>query len=105
MGELVEAIAKEYKISRYDQDLFALLSFERDGRAVRDGNFQKEIAPVEAKLLKDEGVRETSVRKLFFLKPAFLETGTITACNDSQLSDGAAALVLMTEDYAQELDI
>ena len=105
MGELVEAIAKEYKISRYDQDLFALLSFERAGWAVRDGYFQKEIAPVEAKLLRDEGVRETSVRKLFSLKPAFLEVGTITAGNASQLSDGAAALILVSEDYLEELEL
>ena len=105
MGELVEAVAKRYKVSRYDQDLFAILSFERANRAMRDGNFEKEIAPVRKLLSKDEGIRETSVRKLFSLKPVFIEAGTITAGNASQLSDGAAALVLMSEDYAQELDI
>lgn len=104
MGKLADLIAEKYEISRESQDSFALLSFDSAKYAKMNRNFQQEIVAVGS-CSEDEGVRETSMEKLSSLRPAFRETGTITAGNASQLSDGAAALVLMSLSAAEKLEV
>jgi 3-oxoadipyl-CoA thiolase len=114
MGETGENVAEKYGISREEQDRFALQSHQRAVAAQRDGRFSEQIVPVEvppqskreeARTLEaDEGPREdTSMEKLARLKPAFREGGTVTPGNSSTLNDGAACLVLGTEETAREL--
>ena len=115
MGETGENVAERYGISREEQDRFALQSHQRAMAATREGRFAEQIVPVEippqskreepSTLKVDEGPREdTSMEKLARLKPAFREGGTVTAGNSSTLNDGAACLVLGTEETARELD-
>ena len=114
MGETGENVAEKYGISRDDQDRFALQSHQRAVAAQKDGRFAEQIVPVEVPprsrrdeprtLDADEGPREdTSLEKLAKLRPAFREGGTVTAGNSSTLNDGAACLVLGTEETAREL--
>jgi acetyl-CoA acetyltransferase family protein len=114
MGETGENVAERYGVSREDQDRFALQSHQRAVAATREGRFAEQIVPVEIPprskreeprtLEVDEGPREdTSLEKLAKLKPAFREGGTVTAGNSSTLNDGAACLVLGTEERASEL--
>jgi 3-oxoadipyl-CoA thiolase len=114
MGETGENVAERYGISREHQDRFALQSHQRAVAATRDGRFTEQIVPLEIPprskreeprtLEVDEGPREdTSLEKLANLKPAFREGGTVTAGNSSTLNDGAACLVLGTEETATEL--
>ena len=114
MGETGENVAEKYEISREQQDRFALQSHQRAVAATKEGRFAEQIVPVEipprskrdeARILEaDEGPREdTSMEKLAKLKPAFREGGTVTAGNSSTLNDGAACLVLGTEEAAREL--
>jgi 3-oxoadipyl-CoA thiolase len=114
MGETGENVAERYGISREEQDRFALQSHQRAVDATREGRFAEQIVPVEIPprsrreeprtLEVDEGPREdTSLEKLAKLKPAFREGGTVTAGNASTLNDGAACLVLGTEETASEL--
>ena len=94
LGEGAEILASRYAISRADQDLFALRSHQRAAQAWQDGRFAGEVTPV-AGLESDEGIRaDSTLEKLASLKPAFRPDGTVTAGNSSQLSDGAAALLL-----------
>ncbi len=113
MGETAENIAQSRPISRADQDAFALRSHTLALRA-REGAFKEEIVPVPVpqskgpeKLVEfDEPPRaETSLEALGKLKPAFREGGTVTAGNSSTLNDGAAALLLMSEEKAKKLGI
>jgi acetyl-CoA acetyltransferase family protein len=121
MGQTAEIVAERYKISREDQDKYSLLSQQRTGAAQRDGKFV-EIIPMKAKkavkdesgnvrfedveITKDECNRpDTTIEGLQKLKPSFKETGTVTAGNASQLSDGASATVLMSRERAKELGI
>jgi 3-oxoadipyl-CoA thiolase len=115
MGETGENVAERYKVSREEQDRFALQSHQRAVAAREEGRFDEQIAPVEVPpksrredpttLSADEGPREdTSIEKLAKLKPAFREGGTVTAGNSSTLNDGAACLVLGSEEAAKELD-
>lgn len=100
MGELSERYADRYPVSREDQDAFSVLSHERALQAREDGTFANEIVEVEG-LDHDEGVREgVSTESLSKLRPAFTAEGSITAGNASQLSDGAAALLLCRREYA-----
>lgn len=100
MGELSERYADRYPVTREDQDAFSVLSHERALKARKDGTFAKEIVEVEG-LDHDEGVREgVSAESLGKLRPAFTADGSITAGNASQLSDGAAALLLCRREYA-----
>lgn len=100
MGELSERYADRYPVSREDQDAFSVLSHERALQAREDGTFADEIVEVEG-LDHDEGVREgVSTESLSKLRPAFTTEGSITAGNASQLSDGAAALLLCRREYA-----
>jgi acetyl-CoA C-acetyltransferase len=112
MGITGEVIAKRYKISRRDADEFAYESHMRASRAIREGRFEEEVVPVEIErergakeaFTKDECVREdTTLEKLGRLKPVFKEGGILTAGNSSQLSDGAAALVVASRERAEKL--
>ncbi|NMG06005.1 acetyl-CoA C-acyltransferase [Brasilonema sp. UFV-L1] len=102
MGEQAERLAAAYQVTRADLDQVALYSQQRATLASEQGYFKKEIVPIEVKgkkglqlVEKDEGIRpETSLESLTRLNPAFAEDGVFTAGNSSQISDGAAALVL-----------
>ena len=104
MGITAENIAELHKITREQQDKYAFESTQRAIKAIESGVFADEIVPVEIKggvLDQDEGVRfDTSLEKLSKLRPAFKEDGSVTAGNSSTLNDGAAALVLMSEQEA-----
>lgn len=112
MGITGEVVAKRYRISRRDADEFAYESHMRASRAIREGRFEEEVVPVEIErergakesFTKDECVREdTTLEKLGRLKPVFKEGGILTAGNSSQLSDGAAALVVASRERAEKL--
>jgi acetyl-CoA acetyltransferase family protein len=99
MGETGENVAERWGVSREDQDAFAL----RSQRRWAEADFADELVPA-GELERDEHPRpETSAEKLAALRPAFREAGTVTAGNSSGLNDGAAALVLASEEKAQEL--
>jgi acetyl-CoA acetyltransferase family protein len=119
-GECAEEIARRWKVSRDDMDALALQSHQRAARATDDGRFVGEIAPLEARVHPDvpgaaevsglmevdEGVRrDTSLEKLAGLRPAFSESGTVTAGTSSQISDGAAAVLIMSEEKASALGL
>ncbi|MGH3355515.1 MAG: thiolase family protein [Nocardioidaceae bacterium] len=99
LGEGAEILADRYSIAREDQDAFALRSHEQALRAWKDGLFADEIVPVpDVELTRDEGIREgLTAEKLAGLDPVFRRQGTVTAGNASQISDGAAALLLVDE--------
>ena len=111
MGLGGELVAEQCALSRQDQDRFALSSYEKALRAQRGGAFDAEIVPVEVPgrkgavtlVSKDETPRETSLESLAKLQPAFKPGGTITAGNASKLNDGAAAVVVASDDRAREL--
>ncbi|MCI2974620.1 MAG: acetyl-CoA C-acetyltransferase [Ferrimicrobium sp.] len=114
MGLATEHYLGTAPISRERQDHFSMLSHERAAKAIKNGRMAKEITPVAVPQRRgddllvetDEGVRpETSMESLAKLRPAFDQGGTITAGNASQISDGAAALVIMSEDKARSLGI
>jgi acetyl-CoA C-acetyltransferase len=108
MGITAENVAKQFGISRDQQDVFALASQQKAARAQAEGHFKDEIAPVEIETRKgttvvdsDDYLRpDTSAEALAKLRPAFDKDGSVTAGNASGLNDGAAALVLMHEDEA-----
>jgi 3-oxoadipyl-CoA thiolase len=105
MGETGENVAEQYGISRQDQDAFALASQQRWAAAAEAGRFEDELVPV-GDFARDEHPRsDTSLEKLATLKPAFRENGTVTAGNSSGLNDGAAALVIASEEKARELGV
>jgi acetyl-CoA C-acetyltransferase len=111
MGESAEYIAGKFNVSRAEQDRFTLQSHQRAAAAWESGTFAGEVVPVtvgsgpKAKTVsRDEGVRpETTLEALAKLKPAFRDAGTVTAGNASQLSDGAAAVVVASAKAAQRL--
>jgi len=110
MGITAENLAREYNISREEQDAFALRSHQRAIAATDNGVFKREIVPVplpSGSLMEiDEGPRrDTSMEKLAALEPAFIKGGTVTAGNSSPLNDGAAAAVLMAAEKARDLGI
>jgi acetyl-CoA acetyltransferase family protein len=111
MGITAENLAREYHISREEQDAFALRSHQKAVAAIDSGHFKREIVPVPlpngSVMETDEGPRrDTSLEKLATLEPAFSKkNGTVTAGNSSPLNDGAAAAVLMSADKARELGI
>ncbi|MDO4760455.1 MAG: acetyl-CoA C-acyltransferase [Corynebacterium sp.] len=105
MGNLTERYADTYPLSREELDECALRSHERARAAHEQGLFHAEIVEVEG-LSADEGVREgLTLEKLASLRPAFVADGTITAGNASQITDGAAAVVLCSRDYAKKYDL
>ncbi len=111
MGETAEKLAEKYKISRESQDEFALSSHRKAVDATRQGKFKEETIPVKTPenqegVAVDEGPRpDTSLKKLAALKPSFKKDGTVTPGNSSGINDGAAALILMSEERAEELDL
>ena len=113
MGNFADLCASEYKISRADQDAFATNSYQKAQAAIQNGWFKEEIIPVEipqkkgAAIIidKDEEPSKVNFEKIVQLNPAFSKEGTVTAANASTMSDGAAALVLMSAEKAKELGI
>jgi acetyl-CoA C-acetyltransferase len=113
MGSAAELCAVDCNISREEQDAFAIESYNRAQKAQADGKFNNEITPVELKDKKgditlfttDEEPKAVKFDKIPSLKPVFKKDGTVTAANASTLNDGAAALVLMSRDKADELGI
>lgn len=118
MGHTAEEVAKRYGVSREDQDAFAVESDKRAAKAIMEGKFKDEIVPVEVterfvgknnkieerKIIfdTDEGVRpETSMEVLAKLRPAFSRDGSVTAGNSSQMSDGAASVLIMDREKAE----
>jgi acetyl-CoA acyltransferase len=113
-GQCAEEIATRWGITREEMDDLAFTSHERALRAQTEGRFDDEIMPLEAKsfdgsasglMVHDEGVRSTPREKLAQLRPAFFEDGQVTAASSSQISDGAAAVLVMTEERAIELGL
>ena len=109
MGTFAEDCAQEYQFTRQAQDAYALASLERANRAIREGAFAGEIAPVTVRAGKGETVISTDEQppkarpdKIPGLRPAFREGGTVTAANSSSISDGAAALVLTRASVAEK---
>lgn len=114
MGITAENLVEQYGISREEQDTFAVNSQQKAVRAQQNGEFGSEIVPVSIPqrkgepivVTKDEGVRENvSVEKLSRLRPVFKKDGTVTAGNASGINDGAAMMLVMSEDKAKELNI
>ncbi|MES2799031.1 MAG: acetyl-CoA C-acyltransferase [Bacteroidota bacterium] len=121
MGLTAEAVAKEYNVSREDQDFFAFQSHEKALRAIKEGRFKDDIVPIEVSRTfldanektqiesfivdTDEGPRASSVEALGSLKPVFANGGCITAGNSSQTSDGAAFVLVMSEKMVKELNL
>lgn len=114
MGITAENLVEQYGISREEQDTFAVNSQQKAVRAQQNGGFDSEIVPVSIPqrkgepivVSKDEGVRgDASVEKLSRLRPAFKKDGTVTAGNASGINDGAAMMLVMSEDKAKELNI
>lgn len=122
MGITAENVAAKYGISREDQDAFALQSNLKAAKAVESGLFDPELVPVEVEIVeldenqkpvtrtftfkRDEGPRgDSTMEGLAKLKPAFKEGGTVTAGNSSQMSDGAAAVVVMSAEKAAKLGL
>ncbi len=113
MGVCADACALEYEFSREDQDAFAIQSYKRSKAAWDSGKFKNEVVPVEVPqrrgepLLVDTDQEYTNVRmeKIPALRPAFTKEGTVTAANASTINDGAAALVLMSKEKANELGL
>jgi 3-oxoadipyl-CoA thiolase len=105
MGETGENVAERWAVSREDQDAFALRSQQRWAAAAEAGRFDDELVPV-GDVTRDEHPRsDTSAEKLASLKPAFRTGGSVTAGNSSGLNDGAAAVVIASEEKARELGI
>jgi acetyl-CoA acyltransferase len=113
-GISAELISEKWNISRDDNDAFSVESHLRAARATEEGRFDNEIVPISVTteeggtelFARDEGFRpDTSVEKLAALKPAFKTDGVITAANSSQISDGAAAVLVMSEEKAKELGL
>jgi 3-oxoadipyl-CoA thiolase len=111
MGETAEEVARDYRVSRADQDAFALESHRRAVAARDEGRFAEEIVPVESPQRRGDPVRlesdepprpDTSLEKLASLKPAFRSGGSVTAGNSSGINDGAAAVLLASEGAARE---
>lgn len=113
MGSAAELCATDCHISREDQDAYAIQSYERAQKAIAEGKFKAEIIPIEVKDRKgnstfvsdDEEPANVKFDKIPSLRPVFKKDGTVTAANASTLNDGAAALVLMSKEKAEELGL
>jgi len=114
MGSLVDDLAKKFSISRKDQDVFSVESHQKAVKATQIGRFKEEIVPLEyivkrketARLTDDERPRkDTTLEKLSALRPAFNPEGTVTAGNASGINDGAAALLIASEETVEKLDL
>jgi len=121
MGLTAEAVAQQYKVSREEQDAFALHSHEKAIAAIKSGRFQDDIVPVNVENIfldanekrqvqnftvdTDEGPRASTIEGLARLKPVFAQGGSVTAGNSSQTSDGAAFVLVMSEKMVKELNL
>jgi len=113
MGVCADLCATEYSISREEQDAFAIQSYERSAKAWAEGKFDNEVIPVSIPqrrgepiiFAKDEEFTNVKLDKIPTLNAVFTKDGTVTAANASTINDGAAALVLMSEEKAQSLGI
>lgn len=121
MGLTAEEVAKDYGVSREDMDAFSLASHQKAAAAIKDGKFKDEIVPISVEEVyvendqrkvrnyvvdTDEGVRQdTSLEALAKLRPAFKQGGSVTAGNSSQTSDGAAFVLVMSEEKVKELGV
>lgn len=122
MGLTAEAVANEFKVSREDQDEFAFHSHQKAIRALEEGRFESQIVPIDVEFNQldekekvqskqinfkvDEGPRaDTSIEVLSKLRPVFANGGSVTAGNSSQMSDGAAFVLVMSEDMVKELNL
>jgi acetyl-CoA C-acetyltransferase len=112
MGHFAEITAKKYDFTREDQDAFAIASVQRARAAMSDGRFAAEIVPVtistrngDIVVSEDEGPGKADLDKIPTLRPAFAKDGTVTAASSSSISDGAAALLLMSRSEAQRRGI
>ncbi len=117
MGTTAEMVAKKFEVSRAEQDEFAFESHKKASAAIAAGKFKDEIVPLKVRTMDggawkaftfdtDEGPRaDTTVEALSKLKPAFDPIGTVTAGNASQINDGAGAVVIMSEEKAQEMGL
>ncbi|WP_339724967.1 acetyl-CoA C-acyltransferase [Maribacter stanieri] len=113
MGVCADACATKYEFSREDQDAYAIQSYKRSSEAWENGKFDNEVIPVavpqrrgEPKMVtKDEEFSNVFIDKIPNLRPAFSKDGTVTAANASTINDGAAALVLMSKEKAEELNL
>ncbi|HEY3215043.1 MAG TPA: thiolase family protein [Candidatus Eisenbacteria bacterium] len=113
MGETSETLAREYRIPRAEQDEYALQSHRRAAGAWSDGRFGREVVPVTVgegpratKVERDEHIRsDASLDEMAKLKPVFVKDGTITAANASAITDGAAAVVVLSEEAARRHDV
>jgi acetyl-CoA acyltransferase len=121
MGLTAEAVAKEFNVSRQEQDVFSLHSHEKALKAIESGRFVDEIVPIEVEHIflddnekkqvrkytvdTDEGPRKSTLEGLLNLKPAFAADGSVTAGNSSQTSDGAAFVLVMSEKLMKQLNI
>ena len=109
MGHFAEQTARKYSFSREDQDAFAIESVNRAQAAIASGSFDAEIAPItisgrrgDVTVSEDEGPAAANLEKIPTLRPAFAKDGTVTAATSSSISDGAAALILMSASDAQK---
>ena len=113
MGQCADNTASKYNISREDQDAFAIQSYKRSAHSTEHGIFKNEIVPVEVPQRKGDPIivdQDEEFKKVFFdkiptLRPAFSKDGSVTAANASTINDGAAALVLASEDAVNQLDL
>ena len=108
MGETAENLAKDLEISREDQEEFSILSHKKALKAQSENKFDNEIFKInfnESIIEKDEGPREPDLDKIKSLSPAFDENGTITAATSSPISLGAAAMIIMDEEKANEMGL
>jgi 3-oxoadipyl-CoA thiolase len=112
MGETAENVAKQFNVSRQDQDAFAAASQQKYFTALEAGKWQQEIVPVEITenkeptvVSEDEHPRRTTIEKLSALKPAFVKDGTVTAGNSSGINDGAAAMIIASEEAVNKYEL
>lgn len=113
MGVCADLCAKEHNFSREDQDAFAIQSYERSTKAWSEGKFDNEVVPVEVPqrrgepviVSKDEEYTNVKLEKIPALRAAFSKEGTVTAANASTINDGAGAVILMSEEKANELGL
>lgn len=110
MGETAEEVRELHKITRDEQDTFALASHQKAVKAIQEGRFKEEIVPITIESKKgtvvfdtDEGPRpDTSMEKLAKLRPAFRKEGSVTAGNSSSINDGASMVVVVSEDFLKK---
>jgi len=112
MGSFAQDVADEYQLTREDMDGFAIHSLKRAQQAITDGSLAAETVPVivktrkgETTVLHDEQPGNADIAKIPTLRPAFKTDGTVTAANSSSISDGASALVLMSEERARDMSV